>query len=176
MESLFIFVTILLSMGISLGVGASTMAILNFFVAIKDGKIEETERHFMGITYIVLRVAMVIILFSAATLAYFGASNMGALYFNNYAIAQFIVIGILYMNAILMTLRVMPSTFGPAVQASSWYTLGFLSAFYGLGITGFTMTTFFLSYLAIFILAVILINGVMGHLKSKREVKPVATT
>ena len=38
METLFIFVTILLSMGISLGVGASTLAILNFFAAIKDGK------------------------------------------------------------------------------------------------------------------------------------------
>lgn len=172
METLFIFVAILLSMGISLGVGASTLAILNFFIAIKDGKIEESERAFMGITYKVLRVSMVIILFSAATLAYFGASSLGAFYFSNYVIAQFVVIGVLYMNAVLMTLRVMPSTFGPAIQASSWYTLGFLAAFYGLGITEFTMTTFFLGYLAIFILALILINGVMSHFKSKQEVKP----
>lgn len=172
METLFIFVTVLLSIGISLGVGASTIAILNFFIAIKDGKIEENERAFMGITYKVLRVSMVIILFSAATLAYLGASNVGALYFNNYVIAQFLVIGALYMNAILMTLRVMPSTFGPAIQASSWYTLGFLSAFYSLGLIDFTMTTFLVGYLAIFALALILINGIMSHLKSKREVKP----
>lgn len=161
-------------MGISLGVGASTIAILNFFIAIKDGKIEETERAFMGITYKVLRVSMVIILFSAATLAYLGASNLGAFYFDNYVIAQFVVIGALYMNAILMTLHVMPSTFGPAIQASSWYTLGFLSAFYSLGLIDFTMTTFLVGYLAIFALALILINGIMSHLKSKRELKPTA--
>ena len=115
METLFIFVTILLSMGISLGVGASTLAILNFFAAIKDGKIEGSERAFMGITYTVLRVSMVIILLSAATLAYFGISNVGPFYFDNYVIAQFIVIGILYINSVLMTLRVRRSTFGTAI-------------------------------------------------------------
>lgn len=171
MEILFVLASVLLSMGISLGVGSSTMAILSFFLAIKDGKIEETERAFMGITYIVLRVAMVIILVSAATLAYLGAANQGAFYFNNYVIAQFILVGVLYVNAILMTLRIMPSTFGPAIQASSWYTLGFLAALYSVGIFDFSMTTFLLGYLSAFLLALSLVNGVMSHLKAKREAK-----
>lgn len=175
MEALFLFVAILLSMGISLGVGASTMAVLSFFVAIKDGKIDPTERSFMGITYIVLRIAMVVILLSAGTMAYLGAAEMGASYFSNYVIAQFTLIGVLYINAILMTLRVMPSTFGPAIQASSWYTLGLLMAFYNQGVTDFTMTTFCLAYLAMFILALMIINGAMNYLKSKREEQPVAT-
>lgn len=165
METLIFTAGVLLAMGISLGVGSSTLAVLNFFVAIKDGKIEETERHFMGITYIVLRVAMVIILFSSATLVL----TIGQEYLKTYTMAQFLLIGMLYLNAILMTLRLMPSTFGPAIQASSWYTLGFLLAFYNQGVSDFSMTTFLLSYLAMFLVAVAIINGVMGYLKSQRK-------
>ncbi|KXK00168.1 MAG: hypothetical protein UZ19_OD1000081 [Parcubacteria bacterium OLB19] len=165
METLIFTAGVLLAMGISLGVGSSTLAVLNFFVAIKDGKIEETERHFMGITYIVLRVAMVIILFSSATLVL----TIGQEYLNTYTMAQFLLIGMLYLNAILMTLRLMPSTFGPAIQASSWYTLGFLLAFYNQGVSDFSMTTFLLGYLAMFLVAVAIINGVMGYLKSQRK-------
>lgn len=165
METLIFTAGILLTFGISLGVGSSTLAVLNFFLAIRDGKIEDTERRFMGITYIVLRIAMMIILFSSATLALF----IGQEYFTTYTLAQFLLIGILYLNAILMTLRVMPNTFGPAIQASTWYTLGLLLAFYNQGVTEFSMTTFLLSYLAIFLIAVAIINGVMGYLKSQRE-------
>ncbi len=165
METLIFTAGILLTMGISLGVGSSTLAILNFFIAIRDGKIEETEKHFMGITYIVLRIAMMIILFSSATLALI----IGQEYFTTYTFTQFLLIGILYLNAILMTLRIMPSTFGPAIQASTWYTLGLLLAFYNQGVTEFSITTFLLSYLAIFLIAVAIINSVMGYLKSQRK-------
>ena len=163
-----LFTGVLLAMGISLGVGASTMAVLNFFLAIKDGKIEETERNFMGLTYVVLRVDMVVILFTATISAYFGFSNIGNAYFTSYTLAQFMLIGILYINAILMTLRIMPSTFGPAIQASTWYTLGIMLALTTQGIQEFTMTTFFLCYLALFLVATAIINGVMGYLKSQR--------
>ena len=165
METLIFTAGVLLAMGISLGVGSSTLAVLNFFVAIKDGRIEETERHFMGITYVVLRIAMIIILFSSATLIL----TIGQEYLNTYTTAQFLLIGMLYLNAILMTLRIMPSTFGPAIQASSWYTLGFLLAFHNQGMSDFSMTTFLLGYLAMFLMAVAIINGVMGYLKSQRR-------
>jgi hypothetical protein len=169
METLIIFVGVLQDMAISLGVGVSTMAVLNFFLAIRDGKIDETERSFMGITYFVLRIAMVTILFTMAILAYFGFANEGSVYFNNYIIAQFILIGVLYINAILMTLHIMPSTFGPAIQASTWYTLGILLAFYAQGVEGFSMLTFLLGYITMFLMAVAIINGVMAHLKSLKS-------
>ena len=108
---------------------------------------------------------MMIILFSTATLALV----IGNDYFNTYTMAQFILIGMLYINAILMTLRIMPSTFGPAIQASSWYGLGLLLAFYNQGFTDFTLTTFLLSYLALFLLATAIINGVLGYLKSHQK-------
>ncbi len=60
--------TIIQSMAISLGVGSSTLAIINFFVAIADGAIDETERKMMGVVYKVLRVAMVLILITTILL------------------------------------------------------------------------------------------------------------
>ncbi len=66
MDVIFILVAILQSIGISLGVGSSTIAIVNFFVAIADGKIEPTERKMMQVTYVILRVAMVTILLTTS--------------------------------------------------------------------------------------------------------------
>ena len=166
METLILVVAVVQAMGISLGVGSSTLAILNFFLAIKDGKIDETERHFMGITYMILRIAMVIILFSTLFLSYIGYNNFGVEYFTTYTIAQLILITVLFTNAILMTMRIMPSTFGPALQASSWYTFGFLTAIYLNGLTTFSLVTFLLCYLALFLIAVAVVNGVMAHLRS----------
>lgn len=166
METLILVVAVVQAMGISLGVGSSTLAILNFFLAIKDGKIDETERHFMGITYMVLRIAMVIILFTTLFLTYIGYSNTGIEYFTTYVIAQLILITVLFTNAILMTMRIMPSTFGPALQASSWYTFGFLVSIYLNGLTSFSLLTFLLCYLAMFLIAVVVVNGVMAHIRS----------
>ncbi len=168
METITILVGVLQSMGISLGVGGSTLAILNFFYAISDGKIDETERNFMGITYTVLRVAMGVILFTALAVAAIGYSAIGTEFFGNYIIAQAILVFMLFFNAFLMTKRVMPSTFGPAIQASSWYSLGFLAAFMAQGITNISIWVFLFAYAALIFFAISLINGVMAYLKAKR--------
>jgi hypothetical protein len=62
MTAFIVLITILQTFSISLGVGSSTLAIINFFVAIADSKIDETERIMMGVVYTVLKVAMVLIL------------------------------------------------------------------------------------------------------------------
>jgi hypothetical protein len=169
MEQTIFILSVIQSMGISLGVGASTMAILNFFTAIADGKIDETERNFMGITYIVLRVAMGVILFTWLLLAMFGYGTLGLEYFKGYLMAQTILVIVLFVNAFLMTVRIMPSTFGPAIQASTWYALGFIFTIYSLGLTHLNLMVFTFSYITLVLLAVSLINGVMAYLKAKRE-------
>jgi len=169
METFILITSVLQSMAISLGVGSSTLAILNFFVALQDGKIDETERHFMGATYIILRVSMVMILLTTIILAYFGMTSFGNDYFTNYNIAQFVLIAVLYINTILMTLQTMPSKYGPALQASSWYTLGILSTLYAYGYDSFKITTFIVGYLVMFIVLAAIVNGVFSHLRQKRE-------
>ncbi len=169
MELLILVFSVLLSAGISLGVGASTLAILNFFHAIADGKIDLTERSFMGITYTTLRVAMGIILTSAIALAILGLNIKGEAFFTGYVAAQALLIAILFLNSFLMTVRLMPSTFGPAIQASSWYSLGVLSALVPFGITHFNFFLFLFIYGTFLFFAISLINSIMAYLKEKLE-------
>ncbi len=169
------FVAIVQSFSISLGVGSSTLAIVNFFVAISDGKIDETERRMMGIVYVVLRIAMVLILGTTIMLMIFDHLDAG-IDMTSLISAQLLVLAVLFINATLMTMRKMPSTFGPALQAGSWYTLGTLAALVPLGLTGFAFGAFVLGYITWLILAIAIVNGVMAILKHKKKQQAATTT
>ena len=162
-------VTIVKYFSISLGVGSSTLAILNFFAAIKDGHIDETERRMMGIVYIVLRVAMVLILVSSFVLIAHEQEQPDLLNLSPYVGAQLLTLFVLFFNAILMTLRVMSSTFGPAIQAGSWYTLGILSTLSVVNLTNFTLPLFLLCYITWMILAIGIVNGILAYIESQRR-------
>jgi hypothetical protein len=79
-----------------------------------------------------------------------------------FSIGQLIVILALFVNAMLMTAHMMPSNFGPALQAGSWYTLGTLAALVPLGLTGFDIIEFFMGYITWLVLTVSIVNGVMA--------------
>ncbi len=166
---MLIVVAIVQSIAISLGVGSSTLAISNFFVAIADGTISADERKMMGVVYVVLRVAMVLILLTTTILAFTGYYSFALNSLAPYGMAFFILIAVLYTNAILMTKRIMPSTLGPSLQASSWYTMGVLSALLPLGLISFTLIHFVLAYIAVIVLATAVVNGLMAHFKKRRE-------
>ncbi len=159
METIFTIFSILQSFSTSLGVGASTLAIVSFLVALADGNMEASERRMLGVIFKVLRISMVAILITTLGLVFLGMEV------SNFVIAQFIVIAVLYVNAILMTKHLMPKTFGPALQAGSWYTLGLLAALLPLGLTEFSLLTFGLSYAAWLVLAIAIVNGLMGGIK-----------
>lgn len=160
---------IIQSFAISLGVGSSTLAIASFFMAISDGKIDDTERRMMGIVYIVLRIAMVLILVTTLILLSYKYAMVGLGGMSAYHFGQLLAIIVLFVNAMLMTAHLIPSNFGPAIQAGNWYTLGTLSALLPLGITGFTFTQFLLAYATWLVLAVAIVNGIMAILRGKRH-------
>jgi len=164
-------VAIVQSLSISLGVGSSTLAIINFFAAIADGTIDETERRMMGIVYVVLRVAMGLILISTLLLVAVDYSNVGLAGLSAFTYGQLLALFVLYLNAMLMTARLMPSTYGPAIQAGSWYTLGGLLAIQLQGGDTFTFMQFLLGYCAWIILAIGIVNGVMAIQKANRTSK-----
>lgn len=169
MTILLTLVAIIQSFSISLGVGSSTLAIATFFVAISDGKIDDTERRLMGVVYIVLRVAMILILVSTLILlsykyAMVGFGGMSAFHFG-----QIFATVVLFVNAMLMTAHLIPSNFGPAIQAGNWYTLGTLSALLPLGLTNFTYLQFGLAYVTWIVLAIGIVNGIMAILRAKRH-------
>ncbi len=169
MEIIGIVAAILQSFAISLGVGSSTLAIVNFFVAIADGQIDPAERRMMGNVYVTLRVSMVVIFFTLVILTAYNTFHLGISAFNDYLFAEWIVVTVLYLNAILMTLKIMPSTFGPAIQAGSWYSLGTIAAFVPVGLADFTLFQFLLGYISMIILATAIVNGGMAILKDFRK-------
>ena len=169
MLTLLTLAAILQSFSISLGVGSSTIAICSFFVAIADGTIEPSERKMMGVNYFVLRVAMVFILLTTLTLLVSQYFLVISQVFTPYVVAQLIVLAVLFINAILMTAHIMPSTFGPAIQEGNWYTLGLLAALLPLKLVDFTILQFILGYFAWLVLAISIVNGVMAVLKQRRK-------
>ena len=168
MFAIIVLTGVFQSIFISLGVGSSTLAIVNFFAAIADGTIDETERRMMGIVYVVLRVAMVGILATTAILLIpmllTGVSSLTVV-----SIAQLGIVAVLFINAALMTARLMPSTFGPGLQAGSWYALGVVAGLQLQGVTSYSLVQFGLGYVALLILAVGLVNGVMAIIKAKKQ-------
>ena len=160
------FLLILQGFGISLGVGASTLAVTNFFVAIWDGHIDKHERRMMGVTYIVLRVAMGLILFSTLLLAILQYTQLG--FVDPFILQTTAIIVILFVNAGLMTMHLMPMTFGPSIQASAWYLLGFLSIFRVVD-WNLNYTVFILTYLAIVGIATTAINILLSYCKRCQE-------
>ncbi len=169
MEMIFVLVSVLQSVAISLGVGCSTVAIVNFFVAISDGKIDEQERKMMGVVYILLRVAMVLILTTTFLITFLMFSSVSSQYLSPFVYGTWTLIGVLFFNAVLMTKRIMPSNIGPALQAATWYTLGVLTALVPLGLSRFSYFEFLLGYAAAIALGLTIVNGMMGHLKHRKK-------
>ncbi len=168
--SIFLTLTaIIKSFAISLGVGSSTLAITSFFVAISDGRIDDTERRMMGVVYIVLRVAMVLILLTTLILLSVQYAATGFSEISTFNFAQLFVTLVLFINAMLMTAHLIPSNFGPAIQAGNWYTLGTLAALVPLQLTNFTAIQFVLAYITWLVLAIGIVNGVMAILRGKRH-------
>jgi len=168
MEIAYIIASILQTIAVSLGVGSSTVAVAQFFVAIADGKIEEAERRVMGVVYILLRVAMGLILLATLAQSVILYNVVGLRYINPFTVGIWAVTAVLFINAILMTLRMMPSKFGPGIQAGSWYTLGVTLALVPLGLTAFTYQQFFFAFAGMVVLAVAIVNGIMNYQKKIR--------
>lgn len=162
-------ITILQSVAISIGVGGSTFAILNFFNALQDGVIDDTERRMMGVVYTVLRIAMVAILLTTLALFHVQYVYNGLESFSVLQWAQLFTLFILFLNAGMMTAHIMPSTFGPAIQAGNWYALGLLTTLKPLPDTDFTVLEFGLSYITWLVLAVCIVNGAMAYMKAHRH-------
>jgi len=165
METFYAINAIVQSMSISLGVGASTVAILNFFVAIHDGQIDTSERQLMSVVYKVLRMAMALIFITTIIQLIILLNDNKDIFFNGLFLGTCSIILVLFLNAFLMTKRIMPSSFGPAIEAGSWYTLGLLLALVFVDWDTFSYGQFWLGYISVMALAVAIVNSVMAYSK-----------
>ena len=99
-----------------------------------------------------------------------GLYTLGAEYTTSFILSQFLLTSVLFINATLMTARIMPSTLGPAIQASSWYTLGFTLALVPHSLTNYTIVEFLIGYVVFIGVVTYVIRHVMAYLAKKRSV------
>lgn len=144
-----------LASAVSLGVGSSTLAITSFFAAIADGNIDGSERRMLGVIYWVLRVAMVLILLTVSSLTWFFPDTIA------WPLFVWTLIFVIFANAILMTKRWIPVQVGPALQAASWYTLGFIFSIEMFNLMELNFISFVGLYAIDFLIAFCIVNGFM---------------
>lgn len=169
MEIAYIVNMMVLSFAVSLGVGTSTVALTQMLVSLRAGLFgDENVRKLTGTVFIILRVAMVAILITLiGQLAIIYQFTGNFLFISPFFLSLYTVVGVLYLNAILMTFHVMPRSIGPAIQAGSWYALGALVAFIPLGLTAFAYLDFALFYAGWLFLAVAALNIAIKYLNPK---------
>jgi hypothetical protein len=146
------------NMAISLGVGASSIVIASFIVALWDKTITQDERSLLGVIYVTLRIAMVTILVSVGYLTLFFPD------FSDINPQLWTLIAVLYANAIFMTLHWIPSKLGPPLQAATWYTLGTLVAVDLFSVYAVTWSNFAYLYAGFIAFWVIVVNLFMRYL------------
>lgn len=150
-ETFLVITQVLHQMGVTFGVGASTFALTFFINALEDGAIDPSERRFMHIVYVVLRIGMTLItlsLLSFGAIAFF-PKNIAALLSPIY-LMEWTLVGVIIVNAILMTKHLMPMKFGPVLAGGSWYSL-FLVTVLPLAATAYpTLLVFYAAFLVLF--------------------------
>lgn len=168
MDIIYIVDMLLLSVAVSLGVGCSTVAITQFLVALKDGQVDQSERRMLGVVYILLRVAMGLILATLivqAGIIYYITGSL--LFISPFFMALYTAVAVLYVNAVAMTMHWVPMRIAPAIQATSWYTLGVLMAMVSLNLIDFPYMEFLLVYVGTGILVAACLNLVIRKLSPK---------
>ncbi len=148
-------VHIIFTVGLTMGVGSSTFALIFYIRALEDGVIDTSEKRFMQAVYAVLRISMILL----------GASLLGELFTKTDVIPQSevlaLLLGIITVNAILMTKRMMPMRFGPVLAGGSWYSILLVSEITALTSYGY------LVLLALYLLFLTFFYVVFQSLKEK---------
>ena len=163
METFIDLVIVTLMAVTSIGVGASTIVIASFFMALFDGKIDQSERNMLSVIYWLLRYSMVMILFTLALVTWLAPETFHAL---NYF---WILVGVLFLNALSMTKHWISPKLGPAIQAGTWYTIGFLHTLELFQMIEITTPVFLGLYAFDLLLMLAVVNGYMLFIKKRNS-------
>lgn len=149
---------------IALGVGTSTLAISSFLVALKDGQIDPSERRMLGVIYWVLRSAMLGIVVMSSAVYLLDPEFLVGL-----DIYLLILMVVLILNAIAMTKHWISGKYGPAIQAGTWYTMGFMATIHMFDLFTIDVSTFLWFYAGDILLAYAIVNGCLWYFKRKKS-------
>jgi hypothetical protein len=141
--------------GTILGVGGATIAEVQINVALKDRKVDTSERALMHANYWMIRVGLALIVISGIALVWtlYQSGSTWALTSPKLWTKE-IMAGIILLNAVLLSYRLVPLWLGAAISFTSWWGAALL------GLTGrlpFTFTEFLIGY----VVAVFIVAGVL---------------
>jgi len=150
-KALLIFLDLL---ELGLAAGASTFALTFYFMGMKDGVIDRSERRFMGAVYFVLRVALVVIIVTEVFYVfYYGLPAFTLVETAEVLWFRWMLLGVIIGNAILMQLHRMPMWLGPALAGGSWYALFFASVWPNLTLPFITLFVYYIVFVIIMTMA-----------------------
>jgi hypothetical protein len=171
----YIVIEVLSGVAVSLGVGSSTFAIIFYFMGMRHPELHDAGRAYQKVVYIVLRVAMGLILLTELIkigLYLYTGATLKELFAVDALTFIWTIVAVLFANAILMTLHRMRVELGPAIQATSWYTLGALSALPA-GIVSFSYLPLLLTYAGLVLAAAVIIEAIRQRVNRSGEVAAV---
>jgi hypothetical protein len=140
-----VLVDLFFTIGLTLGVGSSTFALIFFISALKDGVIDDSEKRLLHIVYTVLRVGMGILILTI--LAKIATTTLP---FPQTLLAQAFLMCVITVNAILMTYKVMSMKFGPILAGGSWYSLFFVTQLTPSHINQWALFEYYILFLTVF--------------------------
>jgi FAD/FMN-containing dehydrogenase len=114
-------VDIVYTIGLTLGVGSSTFALIFYIRALEDGVVDASEKRFMQTVYVVLRIGMFLLFLGLV------GSTIHRLVELHTLVVAWALLSVITLNAVLMHYRVMPMKYGPILAGGSWYSLFIVS-------------------------------------------------
>lgn len=141
--------------GTILGTGGATLAEVQINTALKDGKVDASERALMHANYWMIRVGLALIVVSGVSLVFYlyQTGSTWALASHKLWIKEVMVVAII-LNAVALSYRLVPLWLGAAISFTSWWGATLL------GLSGrlpFTFLEYAIGYVAaVFAVAVVL--------------------
>lgn len=146
-------------LGTALGLGGATFAEIFYLKAARDGIIDATESGFLKTTYFVLRLGMIILVFSGfGYLFFYRLTGQTELIYNPKLWAKLTIVAFIIFNALLLQAKKMPLWLGSAVSLTSWYSAFILGSWRSLEAS-------YISIILLYIMAVIIVAAFLEIIK-----------
>lgn len=136
--------------GTVLGVGGATFAEIFYLKSSRDGVIDQTESGFLKTTYFILRLGIIILVFSGfGYLFFYRLTGQTELIYNPKLWAKLTIVAVIIFNALLLQAKKMPVWLGSAVSLTSWYSAFILGSWRGLETSYFSIIVFYIAAIII---------------------------
>jgi hypothetical protein len=116
-----LLVTLVQNIGMALAVGSATYALI-FYLRSGTAPFEVSERRFASTVTLLLHTGMALVILAELLLAgLYWSQGDGSIFFDQTFWFRWTVLGIILVNAALVSLIHLPRMIGPAISTGSWY-------------------------------------------------------